>query len=162
MAKNAEELLKVVLTKAIEEVRRSGIDVFTFAFYHDHESGAVSICADTETRSRQSVRSHNAFVIKYFIEALNHGDLKKMALFNANTGRSLSLGDFELVNVARTRLGRVRPDEAFYMAMIRTLRATEPEILELSSDPQRVLFCASSADAEVGFTWAAELGIGVR
>jgi hypothetical protein len=60
-----------------------------------------------------------------------------------------------LVNVARTDLGRIRPDDRFYLAMIRAVRAREPEIVALARDPERLLFCASSADDEVGYQWTA-------
>ena len=145
-----------VLARAIPEVRARGIDVFTFALYHDHESAAVSICVDTEPSSTRLVLSQNAFNIRHFADAVAKGDLRKAALFKANVGRSLSLGDFEMVNVARTDLGRIRPDDQFYLSMIRALRAREREIVPLARDPQRLLFCASSAGAEVGYLWTAE------
>ena len=37
----ASELFKQVLDAAIREVEAAGTPVFTFAFYHDHESRAV-------------------------------------------------------------------------------------------------------------------------
>src|SRR5688572_5315823 len=109
-----EQLFDDVLARAITEVRARGIDVFTFAFHHDHESAAVSICVDSEASSARSVLSENAFSFRYFADAVAKGDLRTASLFKANVGRSLSLGDFEMVNVARTDLGRIRPDDRFY------------------------------------------------
>jgi hypothetical protein len=146
-------LFEDVLSGAIPEVRVAGIDVVTFALYHDHESSAVSVCVDTEASSARLVRSQNAFNTRYFADAVTKGDLRTAALFQANVGRSLSLGDFELVNVARTDLNGIRPDEGFYLSMIRSLRRREGEIARLARDPQRLLFCASSADSEVGYLW---------
>src|SRR4051812_44654210 len=100
--KDPQRLFDDVLSRAIPEVRAAGIDVFTFSFYHDHESAAVSICVDTEASSIRLVRSQNASSIRHFADAVSRGDLRKAALFKANVGRSLSLGDFEMVNVART------------------------------------------------------------
>ena len=60
MASNRlDSLFDDVLTRAIAEVRASGIDVYTFAFYHDHESAAVSVCADTERSSVRFVVGQN-------------------------------------------------------------------------------------------------------
>jgi hypothetical protein len=152
---DADRLFDDVLARAIADVRDRGVDVYTFAFYHDHESEAVSICVDTEANSARSVLSENAFSNKYFRKAIAKGDLAEAALWKANVGRSLSLGDFELVNVARTKLGRVRVNEGFYLSMIRTLRSREGDIVGFASDPRRLLFCASSADDEVGYLWTA-------
>ena len=150
-----EELFDDVLSRAIPEVRGRGIDVFTFAFYHDHESAAISVCVDTEASSARLVLSQNAFSMRYFADAVAKGDLSQAALFQANVGRSLSLGDFEMVNVARTDLNGIRPDDGFYLSMIRSLRRREKEIVPLARDAQRLLFCASSADSEVGYVWTA-------
>jgi hypothetical protein len=152
----AEQLFEDVLSRAISEVRGRGIDVFTFAFYHDHESAAVSVCVDTEASSAKLVLSQNAFSMRYFADAVAKGDLRKAALFQANPGRSLSLGDFEMVNVARTDLNGIQADDAFYLSMIRSLRRRESEIIPLSQDPHRLLFCASSANSEVGYVWTGE------
>jgi hypothetical protein len=153
---DADRLFDDVLSRAIAEVRDRGTDVYTFAFYHDHESAAVSVCVDTEVSSARSVVGQNLFRTKHFATAVAEGNLRRAALFGANTGRNLSLGDFALVNVARTDLGRVRPDDHFYLAMIRAVRRREREIVALTSDPLRLLFCASSADDEVGYLWTPE------
>lgn len=157
-----DRLLADVLSQAIAEVRESGLDVYTFAFYHDHESAAVSVCVDTEESSARLVLSQNAFNAKHFVRAVAEGDLQRAALFQVNTGRSLSLGDFALVNIARTDLERIRSDDRFYLSMIRTLRSRESEILQLTSAPQRLLFCSSSADDEVGYLWSAEPSLPLR
>jgi hypothetical protein len=152
---DSQRLFDDVLSRAIPEVRAAGIDVFTFAFYHDHESAAVSICVDTEASSARLVRSQNAFSIRHFTDAVSRGDLRKAALFKANVGRNLSLGDFELVNVARTNIGSVPVDDNFYLQMIRAVRAHEGEIVLMASDVDRLLFCSSSAEWEVGYIWTA-------
>ena len=93
-----------VLAEAIAVVRREHVRVFTFAFYHDHESHAISVCVDTEESSKRLVASSNAYNQKYFWPAIEKGDLEDAALWTANIGRSLSLGDFAFVNLARTDL----------------------------------------------------------
>src|SRR5258708_2523137 len=110
----AAALFAEVLSNAIDEVRERGTPMYTFAFYHDHESAAVSVCVDTEENSRRSVAKSNAYGIKHFAQAIAAGDLKSAALWNANTGRSLSLGDFALVNVARANLDEIMPGKGFH------------------------------------------------
>ncbi len=151
---NPERLFDNVLSRAIAEVRARGIDVFTFAF-HDHESAAVSVCVDTAASSARLVRSQNAFTLRHFTDAVAKGALRKAALFKANVGRSLALGDFEMVNVARTDIEGVPVTDEFYLQMIRAVCARESEIVSLTSDLSRLLFCASSAEWEVGYMWTA-------
>ena len=93
----AAALFDEVLSNAIDELRECGTRVYTFAFYHDHESAAVSVCVDTEANSRRFVAKSNAYRIRHFAKAVSAGNLKSAALWNANTGRSLSLGDFAMV-----------------------------------------------------------------
>jgi hypothetical protein len=154
-SEDAKLLFDDVLSRAILEVRAAGIDVFTFAFYHDHESAAVSICVDTEASSVQAIRSGRAFKAKHFADAVATGNLRKAAAFKANIGRSLSLGNFEMVNVARTDIGSVTVDDNFYLEMIRAVRTREQEIVSMTRDVERLLFCSSSAELEVGFMWTA-------
>jgi hypothetical protein len=107
LAMTASRLFEKILEEAIAEVRARRVPVFTFALYHDHESAAVSVCVDTEENSKKVVQSINSFNMKYFTKAVRSGDLKDAALWRANIGRSLSLGDFTMVNVARRDLGKV-------------------------------------------------------
>ena len=47
-------LFRSILESALSEIEASGLPVFTFAMYHDHESGAVSVCADSEESSARA------------------------------------------------------------------------------------------------------------
>ena len=152
--KDIRLLFDRVLADAITAVRRERIRVFTFAFYHDHESRAVSVCVDTEESSKRLVASSNAYNQKYFWPAIEQGDLDDAALWTANVGRSLSLGDFALVNLARTDLPRGKITKDFYLEMVRALSAKEEEIVSLAASRESLLFCASGADEEVALTWA--------
>lgn len=38
------ELFADVIDRALDQIREKQLPVFTFAFYHDHESHAVSVC----------------------------------------------------------------------------------------------------------------------
>ena len=67
-----------------------------------------SLCVDTAESSAETVRSMNDFSSKYFQAAVEEGDLATAGLWQANVGRSLSFGDFVMVNVARTDLDKGR------------------------------------------------------
>jgi hypothetical protein len=150
----ATALFAEVLSQAIDEVRNRGTPVYTFAFYHDHESAAVSVCVDTEANSLRSVAKSNAHSLRYFVEAMDAGDLKAAALWKANVGRNLSLGDFALVNVARTALDRITPVKGFHLGMVRALWERRQHVAALSPAPDRLLFCCSSAREEVEYMWS--------
>ena len=85
-----EQLLDDVLSRAIPKVRAAAIDVFTFAFYHDHESSAVSVCVDTEASSARLVLSQRLV-----------GRLRSGVLVDDGAGRRL----------ARRWSGRRQPDD---------------------------------------------------
>lgn len=150
---SATQLFESVLDRALQAVKARSLPVFTFALYHDHESGAVSVCVDTEENSARRVASTNRYNMKHFMKAVAVGDLKRAKLWQANVGRSLSLGDFVLVNAARTELGSIEADEGFYVAMLRSLVAAEARVVALSPEPERVLFACSGPDDEIAYVW---------
>jgi hypothetical protein len=47
--------------------------VYTFASCHDHESGAVSICADPKASSGEAVLQGNRWSMKHFDEHIRAG-----------------------------------------------------------------------------------------
>lgn len=149
-----EMLFADVLARAIKEVAKRAIPVYTFAFYHDHESGAVSVCVDTETNSQKKVRETNDFNMKYFAKAIGQGNLEDAALWQANIGRNLSLGDFVLVNLARTDIKSLHPNKSFYLKMVRSLIEQQTEITRLAQSPELLLFCCSGPDDEVKYVWS--------
>jgi hypothetical protein len=145
-----------VLNAALSELHAAPVPVYTFALYHDHESAAVSVCVDTETRSRKTVQDINRLNLTYFLKAVETGDLRSASLWQANIGRSLSLGDFAMVNVARTSLP-APVDEKFYVAMVRALVSMHTEIARVSAQPEQVVLACSSAEDEVGYVWSLPL-----
>lgn len=150
----ASELFERVLNAAITQIKAKAVPVFTFAFYHDHESSAVSVCVDTEENSKRFVRSSNRRCMRHFFEKIAEGDLDAARLWQANIGRNLSLGDFALVNVARTDLGGVRVGKQFHLSMARALIAVQRQIAALAPEPERLVLACSSADDEVGLAWS--------
>lgn len=146
--------LHALLRTAVDEIRSSNISVFTFALYHDHASRAVSVCVDTQASSERLVRSSNKFSMEYFFEAVAEGDLEEASGWQANVGRSLSLGDFALVNVARQDIVGLAVNKQFYLQMARALIAFQDEIATLSQQPEQLLFACSGPDAEVAMVWS--------
>ena len=160
-----DNFLEGVMQTALSELLGSPVPVHTFAFYHDHESGAVSVCVDTKESSLRLVRQSNQWSMKYFAQHLKDGSWEDVCLFQANIGRSLSLGDFARVKLARTLLpANTVTDRSFYLAMARALIAHQQEVLTLAPVPEDVVFCCSSPDSEVGLVWSAlpnaERGVG--
>lgn len=150
-----DKFLDGIVRTALAELRAASIPLFTFALYHDHESAAISVCVDTKESSLASVAQSNQWSMRHFARHIQDGCWQDACLFQANTGRSLSLGDFARVNVARAELpSGIEPDEAFYLAMARVVIANQKEILSLAPEPEAVVFCCSSADSEVGLVWS--------
>lgn len=154
-------LMNEVIETAVDVARRQAVPIHTFAFYHDHESAAISVCLDTEANCRKVVNKINKYNMKRFqqhVEA-ESVDIQAAALWQANVGRNLSLGDFALVNVARADLNGVVADTHFYAAMVQTVVAHQPAIVALAPDPSSLLFCCSGPRDEVELVWSI-LGVG--
>lgn len=147
-------LFASVLDNALADVKALSIPVFTFALYHDHESEAVSVCVDTEENSNQFVIATNHFNMRYFKKAIEIGDLQEAQLWQANIGRSLSLGDFKLVNLARTQLNGIPINDQFYVAMVQALVAVQARLATLAPKPERLVFACSGPNEEVAYVWS--------
>lgn len=149
-------LFEAVLEGALREVTARQLPVYTFALYHDHESEAVSVCVDTEEQSAKTAASINQYNARYFSQAIANGDLDSASLWQANIGRSLSLGDFALVNAARTPVPSGAVSQDFYLSMVRAVMSVEKRVAMLSPHPERLLFACSGADSEVAYVWSAQ------
>jgi hypothetical protein len=83
------------------------------------------------------------------------GNLKRAALWRANVGRSLSLGDFQMVNVARVELPTdFVPSQGFFSALVQSLIAAEPKVCAQARDPSVLVLCCSGKDDEVQYWWS--------
>ncbi len=147
-------MFESLIDEALLKVK--GIDIFTFAIYHDHESGFVSICIDTKENSEKQVVESNKYSMKYFRRLISEGDLDSATLWQANIGRNLSLGDFQFVNVVEKELNEIEPDTEFYLTMVKALLNKSSLILLNSTHGNSLLFCCSTANEEVGLTWVQE------
>lgn len=147
-------IFDTVLQHALFEVKAKAISIFTFAFYHDHESETISVCVDTETNSEKTVLSMNSYNMKYFLRAVANEDLDDASLWQANIGRSLSLGNFTLVNVARTDIDNKNVNDHFYVLMLKAMVAIQDQVAALSLNPARLIFTCSGAKDEVAYVWS--------
>ena len=150
-----QPLLADVLTRAIDEIRQRSVSLYTFALYHDHESATVSVCADTEENSDRVVNDINRYNMKYFVQSVAQGDMDQALLWQANVGRSLSLGDFAMANLARTKLPAAPIPKDFYLTLVRSLMGRQEEVVALAPSPTRLLLCCSGSDEEVKYVWSA-------
>lgn len=149
-------LFAAVLEQALRDIAAKNLPVYTFALCHDHESETVSVCADTEECSARTVAAINRYNASYFAKAIASGDLKGAGLWQAYIGRSLSLGDFALVNAARAPLPPGAIDDDFYLSMVRAVMFVEKRVAALSPYPDRLLFACSGTNAEVAYVWSAQ------
>ena len=150
----ATDLFRAVLVRALEELEAAPIPIYTFALYHDHESSAVSVCVDTEESSQRLVLSTNRYNAGHFLQEVRAGNLRGASLWQANIGRSLSLGDFARVNLARSPLNGLAIDDDFYLEMVRAVCEVAERIGALSPDPNRVIYATSGKDDEVAYVWS--------
>jgi hypothetical protein len=148
-------LIKNVIEKALAEAKSLEVPIYTFALYYDHESPAISVCIDTEVNSMVTVRRINTYNRKYFIPAVKSGDMENAALWQSNIGRSLSLGDFHMVNVARTELPEgFTPSDGLFLAMAQCLLDAEIVIAAQAANIEYLLVCCSGNTNEVELCWS--------
>jgi len=147
-------IVRSVLASAVAELEERRFPVYTFALYRDHESGAVSVCADTKAMSEKSVLGINQYNWKHFRKAVESGDLKSAERWQCNIGRSLSLGDFELVDIARLDLPSVFNEADLYLEMVNGLIEFQERVLNLAPVRDQVVFACSGPLDEVQLVWS--------
>lgn len=148
-------LLDSTVDQALTEAARRNLAIHTFALYYDHEAPAISVCIDTAESSRRTVEDINRYNRSYFAGAVAAGDLRSAALWQANVGRSLSLGDFALVGAARTELApHFEPDPAFFVPMMQRVMAAEGRIAALAKDRSELILCRTGPEDEVEYCWS--------
>jgi hypothetical protein len=145
-----ETLIDEALSKA------GKIDIYTFAVYHDHESGFASICIDTKMNSEKKVAEFNKYTIKHFHRVIDEGNVEEAMLWQANVGRNLSLGDFYAENIAELEVLVVVTDNSFYLEAVRAIQNKARLILQHSTHGSSLLFCCSTPNEAVGLTWVQE------
>jgi len=151
--KNIDIILDKMVSDSLKSISDKSTSIYTFAFYHDHESDAISICIDTEDNSEKEVISSNKYTQKYFKDILKNNDIDSLKLWNINTGRNFSLGNFTFVNVVYVKLEKIYFTKSLYLSMINCIERNKKNILAHSKYPQKVVFCCSSEKNEVEYIW---------
>jgi hypothetical protein len=145
-----DDMVKEALALVIEK----NINIYTFAYYHDHESSCISICIDTEENSNKLVKSSNEFTKKHFYKNLEDEDLDSLKLFCFNSGRSFSLGDYTYRNIVYKKIPEeYKLSKKIYLEMIKAINSNKEEILKFSDKPDNIFFSCSSEDNEVEYIW---------
>ncbi|QQS06927.1 MAG: hypothetical protein IPK50_08525 [Fibrobacterota bacterium] len=144
-----------MIQEALQMIADAKAEIYTLAFYHDHESSEISVCIDTEEQSSRTILESNKFTRKYFQKTLAEGDAEGLKLWNFQAGRSFSLGNFEYVSVSARPVPSEYEDGSsnLYLEMIRAIERNKSSILQHTHAPEQVMFCCSSADAEVQYIW---------
>jgi len=154
MSEDFQSRLQQCLRAALTELRTRAVDPYTFAVYFDHEGAMLSICVDSELNSRRQVQSQREYSRKHFERVLRSGDAGELALWQTNIGRNLSLGDFELVNLARCDAGVPEIKSEHVLEVVHAVEAVRGEVLSLTSAPSDLVFCCSTEEDEVGLVWS--------
>ena len=142
-----------VIDKALNTLFSKKVDVYTFAFYYDHEGHAVEILADTKTNSDKQVYKSHRFASREFVKAIQAKDLEKAARWGSSNDRNYSLGDFHFKGLAREPVKAPNNSAPFFLAMLNAIRRNSKKIAALSSQPQRLVYLCSSRESEIGFVW---------
>ena len=149
-----QDIIEDVITEGLNALTKESFPIYTIGFYYDHEGHALSICADTKENSMRQVKSQNEWTMKMFLSHLEEGDLESAEMFQVNSGRNLSLGDFSRVNLARQDLDKkVKANTKFFLSLTKAMMDREDQILRLSPTPDEILFCSSTEEEEVGLVW---------
>ncbi|WP_339847788.1 hypothetical protein [uncultured Halopseudomonas sp.] len=149
-----KEKFKKIIHDGLSKAKAKSVDIYTFALYHDHESHFATVCIDTIESSKRSVISSNEFSKKYFMRSIMSGELPSPGAWNANGGRSFSLGDFALVNVSEVKVARLPKLPDFYIDMVLAIEETRALIEKQSTHGPQLLYCCSTENNEVGLVWS--------
>lgn len=148
-----DETFDRVIERALNILFAKKADIYTFAFYYDHETKAVCICADTKINSRKMALQTNAFKYEHLRRSIEKKDLKRAMNFGWISERSFSLGDFTFKDLGWTSIAAPNNSQPFYLAMVRALMRHMASISALSRSPEELVFCCSTKDSEVGLSW---------
>ena len=141
---------------SLKKIEKAKINIYTYALYHDHESGFVSVCIDTKDNSLRSVQSSNDYVREKFITAIGNNDLKKALLWQCNAGRNFSLGNFKYINIEEIKVPLKPKSNSFYLDMVKAIEEMSELIIRHSSYGKELAFCCSTKSEEVGLIWCSK------
>ena len=153
-----DQTLDGIIDRALTILFEKKSDIYTFALYYDHESHAVSACADTMENSARVTHEMNAFSRAQFFAAIQQGDLERAALWNFHTGRSFALGEFQFRSLGWTPLRVPNNSAPFYRALVAALIRNSNKIAALTRNPEALVLCCSSKKNDIGLIWGHESG----
>lgn len=148
-----KEKFEGMIYEALRKTEVRGVDIYTFALYHDHESELATVCVDTIQRSSSAVRSNNEFCQQQFFRAIEDGDIAEAMLWNSNGGRNYGLGDFAFRNLSEIDVPRRLNSPQLYLDMVGAVRTMSELISRQSQHGDRLIFFCSTENSEVGLIW---------
>lgn len=149
-----KEEFKKLIYEGLRKAKASNIDIYTIALYHDQESHVATVCIDTIESSRRAVISSNAYWKKYFLKAIQEGDIESAMRRKANGGRSFELGSFALINASEIDVPYRALSPDFYLDMVYALEEMRGLIELQSSHGPNLIFCCSAENLDVGLVWS--------
>lgn len=148
-----DEAFDRVIEKALKILLSKNVDVYTFAFYYDHESCSVEILADTKTNSDRKVIKHHEFSSGEFLKSIESKDLEKAARWSSLRDRNYALGDFQHKAIGWEPAKAPNNSAPFFLAMVNAIRRNSKKISALSSHAHNLVYICSSQKSEVGYVW---------
>lgn len=142
-----------VIEKALNVLFSKKIDIYTFAFYYDHESFSIEVLVDTKPNSGKEIYKHRKFSNEEFLKAIEAKDLEKAARWNTMRDRNYSLGDFPYKALGWESVKAPNNSASFFLSMISAIRRNSKKIAALSSHGHELVYICSSKDSEVGYVW---------
>ncbi len=148
MKETFEHLIRTALSTETQ------LNIYTLALHYDPMKNCASVCIDTKSNSDHQVREQNAYNMQFFNKILEQGNLNEAALWQANVGRNLILGDFRAVNIAEAPVAIEQVGHNFNLDMAQALVAQADLIASYSRHGSELLLCSSTVQDEVGLIWS--------
>lgn len=143
----------LIIDKALNSLFSKGVDIYTFAFYYDHESHALEILADTKSNSNRQLLATQKLQHDEFMKAIEAKDLAKASRWGSAGERNISLGDFQCKSLGREVAKAPNNSAPFFLAMANAVIRNRIKISALSSDPDALVFLCSTQENEAGLIW---------
>ncbi|KJE34736.1 hypothetical protein UF64_13585 [Thalassospira sp. HJ] len=152
-----DSLFNQMIKQSVRIAKSKNIKIYTFAFYYSHEDSAISVCIDDFQNSQKTLLKTKKWSADQFLRCYRAGDIEAAGLFGrgAVAGRSLSLGDFVLWNLAWNPIAKPKNYKNFALAIIRAVERNFDEIASEAVQGENLVFCCSGKDDEVQYIWPA-------
>lgn len=148
-----DQVFDVIIDKALNVLFSQNVDIYTFAFYYDHESHSLEILADTKINSRRKLLATQKFAHDEFLKSIEARDLAKASRWSQLGERNISLGDFKHKSLGWEAAKAPKNSEPFFLAMANAVIRNRANISALSKHPEELVFICSTVESEVGLIW---------